>query len=49
LDDLDEVVESGAALGGAGGEDGPDAFGSLASALAAGSLGDAPVDGHEAE
>jgi len=49
LDDLDEVVESGAALGGAGGEDGPDAFGPLASALAASSLGDAPVDGHEAD
>ncbi len=49
MDDLDEVVESGAALGRARGEGGPDAFGLLASALAAGPLGNPPVNRHETD
>ena len=47
LDDLDEVVEGGAALGGTGSDDRPDAFGPFPSTFAARPLCDVAVYRHK--
>jgi len=49
LDNRHEIGECGAALGGASGDDGPDALGPLTSAFTAGPLGDVPVDGRKSD
>jgi len=49
LDGLAEVVEHGSFLLGTHGDGGPDAFARLSATLASGALGDAAVDGHQAD